>query len=152
MQVFAKAFACQADHRIRGGQNGLRAAVILLQRNDARARTELTRKIKDVAHIGGPETVDRLGVVANYRETGTVGLEAKENPGLQGIGVLIFVDQNVIKQPAHRTRQIGYLHELCPVEEQVVIVEHTLALFGGNVPIEELTELESPFCAPGKLL
>src|SRR5262245_65331839 len=109
-------------------------------------------KIKDVAHVGGPETVDRLGVVADHREPSTVGLEPEKNACLQRVGILIFVDQDVIEERAYRTGKLGHLHEFRPVEEQVVIVEHALALLGCNVTIEQLAELNLPFCAPGKLL
>ena len=149
-QVFAETVTGQTDHRIGRRQNRLGTAVVLLERHHSGRWAEVAGKIEDIAHIGGAKAVDRLGIVADDGETGAVGLETEEDGGLQRIGVLIFIDQHMIEQRTHPRRQFGYLHELAPVQEQVVIVEYALALLGCDVAVEQFAELRFPFRAPGK--
>ena len=49
-------------------QDRLRRAVVVLQRDQLGRRREVAGKVEDVAHRGGAERVDRLGVVADDRE------------------------------------------------------------------------------------
>jgi hypothetical protein len=46
---------------------------------------------------GGAERVDRLRVVANDRQSRSVGLQALQHRRLQAVGVLIFIDEDMIK-------------------------------------------------------
>ena len=106
----------------------MRGAVVARERDDARGRRELRRVVEDVAHGGAAERVDRLRVVAHRGEAAAVGLEREQDGRLQAVGVLVFVDQHVRVATAHVCCQCGLGHQLRPVEQQVVVVEHTLAL------------------------
>ena len=67
-EVFGVSLPRQADHGVGGIEDGLRAAVILLQGQDVALRIMLG-KIENVADRGGAEGVDRLGVVADNRQS-----------------------------------------------------------------------------------
>jgi hypothetical protein len=59
----------------------------------------LSWKVEDVADGRGTEGVDRLRIVADHGEAAAVRLKTEQDRGLKPVGVLIFVDQNVIKAP-----------------------------------------------------
>ena len=98
-EVFGVSFAGQADHLVRGGQDRLRAAVVLLQGDD-RGVGVMLGEVEDVPHGGRAEGVDRLGVVADHGQPLALGREPIEDLGLERVGVLILVDQHAIEQPA----------------------------------------------------
>ncbi len=103
-KILGEALPGKADDRICGGQDGLRRTVVALQRDDRGGRTELRGEIEDVAHRGGAEGVDRLRIVAHDRQAGTVRLQRHENRRLQPVGILIFVNQNVIEAATNMFR------------------------------------------------
>ncbi len=96
-EVLGISLAGQADHAVGGLEDRLRAAVVLFQRDDRRALVVLG-EIEDVAHGGGAEGVDRLGVVAHDREPLALGRKAVEDFGLEGVGVLILVDEDAVEE------------------------------------------------------
>ena len=55
------------DDRVRGVENRLRRAVVLLERDDVGAR-EVVLELGDVSDVGAPEGVDRLILVADDRD------------------------------------------------------------------------------------
>ena len=112
-------------------------AVVLLQGHDGGRRRELRGEVQDVAHLGSPEAIDRLGIVANHGEAAAVRLQAKQDGGLQGVGVLVLVDQDVVEKAAHLGGQLRHLHQLAPVEQQVVVIEHLLFLLGLDIGLEQ---------------
>ena len=63
-----------------------------------RRRRELLREIQDVPHRGGPEGIDRLRVVADHAQTAPIRLHAEQDLRLQGVGVLVLVDQDMVEQ------------------------------------------------------
>ena len=98
-EVLGVSFAGQGDHPVRGLQDRLRAAVVLLQRDDRRVGVMLG-EIEDVADRGGAEGVDRLGVVADDRQPLALRRKRVKDVGLERVGVLILVDQHAIEQLA----------------------------------------------------
>jgi hypothetical protein len=56
---------------------------------------------------------------------------------LQGVGVLVLVDQDVVGLVADEPRERSLLHHVGPVEEQVVVIEDVLPLLGLDVGTEE---------------
>jgi hypothetical protein len=62
-----------------------------------RRRRELLREIQDVPHRGGPEGIDRLRVVADHAQTAPIRLHAEQDLRLQGVGVLVLVDQDMVE-------------------------------------------------------
>ena len=57
-QIFREPLVRQLNDRIGCRQNGLRGAVVAVQRRDFGAGTEVSRKVEDVAHRRCPERVD----------------------------------------------------------------------------------------------
>ena len=99
-EVLGEAFPGKTDDAVGGGEDGLRRAIIAIQRDDAGGRRELVGKVQDVAHGRGAERVDRLGIVADHRQAPAAGLQRQQDRGLQAVRVLVFVDQNVIEAAA----------------------------------------------------
>ncbi len=148
----AEASLALVDHRVGGVEDGLGRAVVAIERNHFGAAGESVGEAGDVADLGGAKTVDRLGVVAHHGETGAVGPQRQEDLGLERVGVLVLVDQDVIEALAHRPRQIRLAHQERPVEQQVVVVQHLLALLRHHVGLEETAQLHLPVRAPGEIL
>src|SRR4029077_17422458 len=71
-QALGDAVAVVGYHRIGGGEDRLRGAVVLLQLDHVRVG-EVLLEVEDVAHVRAPETVDRLAVVANNGRVGMAG-------------------------------------------------------------------------------
>jgi hypothetical protein len=67
---------------------------------------------------------------------------------LQPVSVLVLVDQRVVKAAADVIGERWIAHCLSPVEQEVVIIEHILALFGFDIPSEQLFQLSRPSGAP----
>ena len=137
------------DERVGGRQDGRRRAVVAREREHLGAR-EAQLEVEDVARRGGAKAVDRLGVVADAGDAAAVGPQPRDDVGLQGVGVLVFVDQHVIEALAHALagRRIG--EQAAQEEQQVVVVEHLLLLLGVGVAGEEPPEVGGGRLAPGK--
>ena len=58
-EMLLLALAVVLDHRVRGVQDRVRRAVVLLERDHARRR-EVALELEDVADVGAPEAIDRL--------------------------------------------------------------------------------------------
>ena len=149
-EVLGEALLGQIDDAVGGGQDGLRRAVVAVERDDAGRRRELGREIEDVAHRGRPERVDRLRVVADHGEAAAAGLQRQQDRRLQPVGVLIFVDQHMVEAAADVVGQRRIAHGLRPVQQQVVVIEHVLLLLGLDIGGEQFLQLGRPAGAPGK--
>ena len=90
---------------------------------------------------GGAEGVDGLGIVADDGQAAAVGSECLRMRGLQGVGVLVFVDEHGVEAAARCRRRRRVLHRVVPVEEQVVVVEEVLLALAMGVFAEETLEL-----------
>ena len=111
---------------------------------------EMAGKVEDVAHGRGAERIDRLRVVADHGEPAPVRLEREQDRGLQAVGVLIFVDQDMIEARADLGGECRLGQHVRPVEQQVVVIEHVLALLCLDVGGEQLLQFRRPVGAPGK--
>ena len=140
----------QIDHAVGGGEDGLRRAIVAVERDDAGRRRELAREIEDVAHGRRAERIDRLRVVADHGEAAAAGLQRQQDRRLQPVGVLVFVDQHMVEAAADVVGQRRIAHGLRPVEQQVVIIEHVLLLLGLDIGREQFLQLGRPAGAPGK--
>ena len=107
-------------------------------------------EIEDVAHGRGAERIDRLRIVADHGEAAALGLQRQQDRGLQAVGVLIFVDQHMVEAAADLGGQRRVAHGLRPVQQQVVVIEHVLALLGLDIGREQLLQLRRPAGAPGE--
>ena len=131
---------------------GLRRPVVARERDGARRRREQRRVVEDVAHGRAAEGVDRLRVVADGREAAAVRLQREQDGRLQAVRVLVLVDQHVAEALPHVAGQRGLVHQLRPVEQQVVVVEHALALLRLHVGREEPAQLRLPRRAPREVV
>ncbi len=138
-ELFVAPLGRLADDRVGGGQDGCGAAVVLRERDDVGAGKALL-EVEDVAHGGGAETVDRLGVVADAGDPGAVGPEQADDVGLQRVRVLVLVDEHVVEAFAHAGAAGGVGEQAAPEQEQVVVVQHLLLLLGVRVRGEELRQ------------
>ena len=151
-QGLGMALGRQCNHRIAGVQDRLGRAVVAVQRDDPGGGTKLRRKAQDVADLGGAKTVDRLRVVAHHRQATAIGFKALQDAGLQPVGVLVLVDQHLVKARAQVCRQAGVTHHLVPGQQQVVVVQRVLALFLGSVGAKQGFQVVMPVGAPRKIL
>ncbi len=128
------------------GEDGRGGAVVLLEADHGGAG-EPVGEGEDVPTAGGAEAVDGLGVVADDREPGTVGSQGGQDVGLEGVGVLVLVDEHVVEQPG---QQPGYGVEGPPVQEQVVVVEELVLALAGHVALEDGPDAVGLLGAPGE--
>jgi hypothetical protein len=150
-EVLGEALVGELDHCIRRRQDRLRRAVVALERRDVGGRREVSGEVEDVADRGGAERVDRLGVVADHGEAAARGLEREQDRRLQPVGVLILVDQHVIEALGDIGGNRRLRHHLRPVEQEIVVVEHVLALLGLDISGEQRPQLRLPMLAPGEV-
>ncbi len=116
-----------------------RGAVVARQGDDVGAGEALA-EVEDVAHRGGAEAVDGLGVVADAGDAAAVGPQQRDDVGLQRVGVLELVDEHVVEALAHARPGDGVGEQAAPEEEQVVVVQDLLLLLAVRVAREELCE------------
>ena len=143
-------FCGQRDDRVRRCQDRRRRTVVLLERQHGRRRHEGGGEVEDVAHLGGAERVDRLGVVADDGEVAAVRAQAQDDLGLQAIGVLVLVDEHMVEARRDLRADDRVGHRLGPPDEQVVEVEDTLRLLLFGVGGEQAAQCVLVVAAPGK--
>ncbi len=113
------------DERVGGVEDGLRGAVVLLERHDGRAR-ELAREVEDVADRRAAEGVDALRVVADDRDVAVHAAHPLEDARLEDVGVLVLVDEDVVVERADPVADCAGglgLEQHRPVEQEVVVVD-----------------------------
>src|SRR5829696_5496288 len=104
-QVFGKALGREGDYRVRGIQDGLGRAVVLLKRDDVRRRREQAGEVEDVADLGRPEGVDRLGIVTDDGHPASIRLHSRQNQRLEAVGILILIHQHMLEALADCVRE-----------------------------------------------
>ncbi len=131
----------ERDHGVRRGQDRRDRAVVLLELDDRGAREPLG-ELQDVAHRGGAEPVDRLRVVADDGEVlrRVRWAHAVQDVGLQRVGVLVLVDQDVVEHAGERCAGRLTACEGLPEQQQVVVVQHVLPALAGGVGGEDLAD------------
>ena len=67
--------------------------------------------VQDVAHRCRTKGVDRLGVISHHAQAAAIGLQPEQDPGLERVGVLVLVHQDVIETGAHTLRGRRLLHQ-----------------------------------------
>ena len=93
-ELFLRALAVVADHRVRDVENRLRRAVILFQGNGFRIR-EVTLEGENVAHVCASKAVDTLVIIADHRDVAMFRPEDLHQLVLRLVGVLVLVDEEV---------------------------------------------------------
>src|SRR3954470_18898052 len=77
-------------------------------------------EVEQLARACGPETVDRLRVVANDRDTRIIAAERAQDVDLQGVDVLVLIDKYVIERS--REAWTECIIEQCrPVPQQQIV-------------------------------
>ena len=68
--------------------------------------------------------------------------------GLQPVRILIFINQNMVKATADICGKSRIAHHLRPIEQQIVVIEHVLALLCFDIGGKQLLEFGSPSRTP----
>ena len=139
-QVLGETLRAEADHRVGRGEDRPGRAIIAIERDEPRRRIEGGGKVEDVAHGGGAERIDRLRVVADHRQPAPARAQRQHDLALQAIGVLIFVDQQMIETAGDLGGDVRLLHHLREIEQEIVVIEHALALLGLDVGCEQAAQ------------
>ena len=106
------------------------------------------REVEDGAHVGRPEAVDGLRVVADRGEGGAQPGQLLHEVGLQRVGVLDLVDEHVVDLVAEQAADGGRAEQGPPLEEEVVVVEHLVAPLALEVRAEDGPQLIGIVPAP----
>ncbi len=138
-ELFVAALGGLGDERVGGGEDRRRRAEVLRERDDVGAGEALF-EVEDVAHRGGAEAVDGLRVVADTRDAGAVRPKPADDVGLQRVGVLVLVHEDVVEALAHAGAPGWVGEQAAPEQQQVVVVEDLLLLLGVRVGGEELRQ------------
>jgi hypothetical protein len=121
-EVLRLALAVVRDHRIGGPEDGVRRAVVLLERDRARL-AEVALELEDVADVRAAERVDRLVRVADRADVAVLLRQQLQKPVLRMVRVLVLVDEDVAEGllPAlARLREV--LQDLHREHQQIVEV------------------------------
>ena len=132
-------------------QDPLRAAIVLLQANDA-DRGKILLEVEDVVQIGPPPAIDRLIRVAGH---GQVRIVDREGPGDHVLGqvrVLILVDQDIAVALVQARPHFGILAEQRgDVQQQIVEIDGVgagqLGLVGGIDLLDDASQRISRLAA-----
>ena len=108
-------------------QDGLGAAVVLLQLDEAGAGEE-AGEFHDIAEIGAPEGIDALGVVPHGHDVVVGEGQQPHQVRLQEVGVLVFVHHQVLEALREAAAHVFVLaQEAAALHQQVVIVHQVIA-------------------------
>ena len=125
-------------------------AIIAFERDDRGRWRDAARKVEDVPHGCGTKRIDRLRVIADDGEPGPIRTQRQQDFGLKPVGVLVLVDENVIKASADIGGDGRLRHRVTPVQEEVVVIENVVSLLSCNVGLKEAAELCGPLGTPRK--
>src|SRR2546425_1643788 len=112
-----------AHDRMRGVENPLGRAVVLLELDDLGVRI-IALEVEDVADVGAAPAEDRLVVVSDHPEVLAEPREISEEHVLRAVRVLVFVDEDVlvaVLPPLER--RVAGLEKSAREEQQVVEVD-----------------------------
>ena len=120
-QVLGERARRLGQHGVGGVEDGLGRPVVLLEGDDPRSGVPA----RELVHVLGRRSakgIDRLGIVAHRAQVAVRSAEGEEDVALDGVGVLVLVDENVVELLSQRGRAVGR-QQRAPVEQQVVVVE-----------------------------
>ena len=78
------------------------------------------------------------------------GCQREKDRGLQPVRVLILVNQDVVEIRPHLRGDAGHLYGLAPIQQQIVVIEYVVTLFGGDISGKEAFQLGFPLSHQGK--
>ena len=121
-QVFRFATCIVRNNCVRGIQNGLRASVILRKHHSGYFRESIF-KFQDVAEVRATEAIHALVGVAHDTHIVMQCTKHDHDGVLRHVGVLIFVNENVLKALLIHTQHVGVLTEQAHhIGEQIIEV------------------------------
>lgn len=88
--------------------------------------------------------IDRLSVIADYGQSVSAGLERQDDRGLKPVCVLILVDKDMVKATTDIAGEVWIADGVSPVDQEVVVIEHILTLFGCDIRREQFPQLGFP--------
>ena len=140
-QLLGLAAEVVADDGVGGVEDRLRRPVVLLQHHDRDVRKGVL-ELEDVPHVRSAELVDRLVAVAHDADVAVLPGEEQDHLVLDGVGVLVLVDHDVLEAAAVALEHVGVvLEEGDGVAEQVVEVHRPGPLEPGLVLAEDVGDL-----------
>ena len=128
------------DQQVGGVENRLSRTIVLLQRDDLGSRHELIGKAKNIFDFSGAKRIDRLRVITNHCDAVTLWFEGTQNLRLNQVGVLVFIDQNMVEPGANLSGKFFFRDQVAPVQQQVVIVERLVVLFARNILAKQFAQ------------
>ncbi len=132
------AAAVVGDDGVRGGQDRLSRAIVLLELDHVRL-LEVPLEVEDVADVGAAEGVDRLIVVADDAEVAVVPGDELEPPILRAVGVLVLVDEDVPEGVLVAFADLGEQRQQVDATEQQVVEVHRV--HGVDPPLVEIVDV-----------
>ena len=81
---------------------------------------------------------------------GPVRPQRQQDLGLEPVGFLVLVDENVIKAPADFGGDGRLGHRVTPVQEEIVVIENVVLLLSCDIGLKEATELARRLVTPRK--
>ena len=82
-----------------------------------------------------------MRIVAHDGEARPVRPQRQQDLGLEPIGVLVLVNQDVVETAADLPRDNGFGHRMAPVQQEVVVIEHVVLLFDLDIAGEQPEEI-----------
>ena len=113
----------KANDAIGGVEDRLGGTIVGFKRDHRRAG-KFGGEIENVAHFGGTEAVDALSIVTHDGEVAIERPHAMEDGGLQPVGVLIFVHEDVIEPFVQERDERLVAKQMKPIEEEIVVIEY----------------------------
>ena len=126
-EVLGFALEVPGDQRIGRGENVSCRAVVLFQQDDLRSGVVLL-EVQDVVDIRAAPVIDRLVGVAGDAQVSMALRQQRADLVLYRVGVLVFVDENVLELLAVALEQVLVLLQQLHREQQEIIEVEQVAL------------------------
>ena len=122
-QVLRLARRVVGDHRVGGVEDGLGAAVVLVEHHGGDVGERLL-ELQDVAVVGAAEAVHRLVGVADDGDVVVAAGEEEDDLVLRLVRVLVLVDEDVLEALAVVLEDVGVVAEQAHGVDQQVVEVH----------------------------
>ncbi len=140
------------DGGVGEGEDRRRRPVVGLEAEDLAALVALG-EAQDVVEVGAAEGVDGLGIVTDDHDVALGSEHGVDDVGLEPVGVLVLVDQDVAVARGEPAPDIGVAFEKEePVEQQIVEIHEIGIAFALEIAFEDggddlrlVVELRRPF-------
>ena len=137
------------DDLVGGGQDWRCGTIVALEPHDS-CPGEPCGEIQDIADRGRTERVDGLGVVADHGHVSRRPVHVPQDVGLEGVGVLVLVHQEVIEHRLQSGSGDGVGRHRSPVQQEVVVVDDVLPPLASDVGAEDRADAVDLVPAPGE--